>query len=431
MRPSIKLLVALNFSFAAGSAACDELAADELADLSDEPVSFRDGECDDPPYCLKNSPYVGDYQFSNIRTREDFAAPDPSVNSADESRWLFGTLQRENGAWMAFDFLAPDAEGRLSAYSYDLDTRVAIDEALQAFFILRIKHTDTNPPTYESVPMWLRPHSVAPSPSASTFDVWTYTIAAMTAPPTTDYPSAGVPADLPPTAGPNPWNGTYYSICPSSPQETGKALVLQHVVLNSDGPAAWLEDGVASGSYDLKTPSTSVIACQGHAFSKPQEFLAITPNSDADPGEPGERSYGLAGYNAAANAYRAYYDGAPRTVLGTPVNFKDLAHDPPWFDQTTSAHLPPHPGWPVIGHYEFVLESVYDDVDANGDVLGANCYYTDSRAPNGAHRLYNPPGTNPNLPGWSSMPSCGATESSWQSFGPIGAFVAKLIVNIL
>ena len=98
-----------------------------------------------------------------------------------------------------------------------------------------------------------------------------------------------MPTDLPPTAGPNPWDGTYYSICPSSLQETGKALVLQHVVLKSDGPAAWLEDAVASGSYDLKTPSTSVIACQGHAFSKPQEFLAITPNSDADPTEPGEK----------------------------------------------------------------------------------------------------------------------------------------------
>ncbi|MDC0673743.1 hypothetical protein [Nannocystis radixulma] len=429
MRTSIKLLVALNFSFAAGSAACDDLTADDLADLSDGPVGFRDDECDDPPLCLKNSPYVGDYQFSNIRTRENFAAPDPSVNSADDSRWQLGAIQRANGTWMPFDFLAPDAEGRLSAYDYNLDTSVRLDEALQAFFMLKIKDYDTNPPTYESIPMWIRPHSVAPSPSSPTFNVWTYSIAAMKTPPTIDYLPAGVPASLPPAVGTSPWGGTYYSICPSSPQETGKALFLQHVVLNFDGPTAWLEDGVEDGSYDLKTPSSSVIACQGHAFSKPQEFLAITPNSDADPSVPGERSYGLAGYNAAANAYRAFYDGAPRTVLGTPVNFKDFAHNPPWFDQTTSAHLPPNPGWPIVGHYEFVLESVYD-VDANGDVLGANCYYTDSRAPNGIHRLYNPPATNPNLPGWSSMQSCGATQSNWESFGPIGAFVAKLIVWI-
>lgn len=412
MRPSIKVLVALNFALA--SAACDEVATDGSAGQSDDPVAFR---CDDPPLCLSNSPYVGDYQFSNIRTRENIEAPTPTVNSPDESRWEYGILQRGPGDWVPFDFLIPTAEGRLIAHDYDDGTVEFIDEALQAFVMLRIHQPSASPPT-QVVPIWIKFHDVAPSPTTPTFNVWTYTIAARTEPPTSDYPEDG-PSSFPPVAGPNPWSGTYYSICPVSLEESGKALVLKHAVLNFDGSAAWLENGVGSGSYDLKNPSTSVIACQGHAFAKPQEFLAITPNSDAHANEPGERSYGLAGYNAAANAYRAFYDGAPRTELGTSVRFKDLAHNTPWFDQTTDLPSPP-----IIGNWEAVLESVYKDENP----LGANCYYTDSRFPNGVHRRYDPPGGNANLPGWSSMMSCGATQSSWDNFGPVGAFVIKHIL---
>ncbi|MFY0539188.1 hypothetical protein [Nannocystis pusilla] len=150
----------------------------------------------------------------------------------------------------------------------------------------------------------------------------------------------GSPANVPPTTGPNPWSGTYYSICPASDDESGEALILQYSELKFDGNAAWLEDGFELGPVNIESPSISVIACQGHAFSKPQEFLGITPNSYVDANFPGERSYGLDNYTAAADAYRAFFDGESRTLLGTPVHFKDLRHNPPWFDQTTSAYLP-------------------------------------------------------------------------------------------
>ncbi|WAS95868.1 hypothetical protein [Nannocystis punicea] len=212
---------------------------------------------------------------------------------------------------------------------------------------------------------------------------------------------------------------------PASAEASGQALVLQYVALGSDGEAARLADGRASGPFHAEDPSTSVFACQGHALAKPQEFLAVTPNSYVDANAPGERSYGLAGYDALVHAYRAFYAGEPRTTPGTPVNLKDLAHDPPWFDQTASDYLPPPP---TLGSWRFVLESVYKDADALGDPLGANCYYTDSEFPNGAHRRFDPPGGNPELPGWSTMTSCGGTSSDWAEFGPVGVFVLKHVI---
>ncbi|WAS95551.1 hypothetical protein [Nannocystis punicea] len=422
MRPSIKALVGLNFSLAAAAGACDEVAADDVAGWSDAPVSFRDDDCV-PPDCIGNSPFVGDYPWSNIRTKENASAPTPVVGVSTWSHWSTGALQRNDDTWMSFNFLVVTPEGRLYAYNSTTLGMEAIDQGKQAFVKLTIVDFSVDPVTVEDIAIWIR-HSATSSPTP-TFDAWKYAIAARTAPPTSDYPSAGSPPDLPGGLTPSPWSGTYYSICPVSEEESGEALFLEYVELNFEGQAAWLENAYGLGPDDFEIPSTSVIACQGHAFSKPQEFLAVTPNSYVDAGAPGERSYGLANYNALANAYRAFYAGDARTVLGTPVHFKDFAHNPPWFDQTTSAYLPSPP---IIGSWQFVLESVYKDFDTNGDPLGANCYYTDANSPNGAHRLYNPPGGNANLPGWSSMTSCGATQGDWDDFGLVGAFVLKHIL---
>ena len=414
MRPSFKLAIALNGILAAAGG-CDEVA-------TDDPVALR---CL-PPGCTTNSPYVGNpyvgtYPFANLRTLEDATAPSPVVASADESHWSVGWLERADHSWMAFDFLYPTAEGRLFAYDSASQTTEAVDQGLQAFFILTL--TDASDASTTHIPIWLK--AVSSDSVLPTFDVWKYTIAAKAAPPASTFPSEGSPASVPPTIVSDLWSGTYYSICPASVHESGEALILQYSELKLDGDAAWLEDGLGLGSLDDELPATSVIACQGHAFSKPQEFLGITPNSYVDVNDPGERSYGLADYNAAANAYRAFYDGQSRTVLGTPVHFKDLRHDPPWFDQTTSAYLPPTP---IVGSWQFILESVYKDVDAFGDPLGATCYYTDADFPAGVHRLHDPPGGNANLPGWSSMPSCGAAQTNWDDFGPIGAFVLEHVL---
>ncbi|MCY0986716.1 hypothetical protein OV203_06270 [Nannocystis sp. ILAH1] len=420
MRSSIPALLALNFSLAATTACDDDLAAHDSGGWADDAVSFR--ECL-PPECTTNSPFVGDFPFSNIRTKRNASADTPVVGVSAYSRWNQGTFQKADYSWMSFDYLLPTAEGRLYAYDSATNTAEAIDQGRQVFFALSIYDNSVNPPTNNTVALWIK--DVTTSSPAPGFDAWKYTIATKVTPPSSDFPSVGSPADVPPTTGPNPWSGTYYSICPASDDESGEALILQYSKLKFDGDAAWLEDGFELGPVNLESPSISVIACQGHAFSKPQEFLGITPNSYVDANFPGERSYGLDNYTAAADAYRAFFDGESRTVLGTPVYFKDLRHNPPWFDQTTSAYLPPPP---IIGSWQFILESVYKDVDSFGDPLGATCYYTDANFPSGAHRLYDPPAGNANLPGWSSMPSCGAAQSNWDDFGPIGAFVLKHVI---
>ncbi|PCC69408.1 hypothetical protein SAMN02745121_08136 [Nannocystis exedens] len=421
MRPSIKALLALNISLAATAGACDDdLAADDGGGWADAPVSFR--ECL-PPECTTNSPYVGNYPFSNIRTRRNHSSNTPFAGVSTYSRWSSGMFQRANNTWMSFDFLVPTAEGRLYAYDSATNTLEAIDQGQQVFFALTITDYSVDPVTVQTIPMWIK--GVTKSSPTSTFDAWKYTIATKAIPPTASFPSEGSPASVPPTTGANPWSGTYYSICPVSDEESGEALILQYAELVFDDEAAWLEDGFGLGPFHVEIPSTSVIACQGQAFSKPQEFLAVTPNSYVDANAPGERSYGLDNYTALANAYRAFYDGESRTELGTPVYFKDFRHDPPWFDQTTSAYLPPPP---ILGSWQFVLESVYKDVDSLGNPRGANCYYTNANFPSGVHRLYDPPGGNANLPGWSSMPSCGATQSNWDDFGPVGAFVLKHVL---
>ncbi|MCY1009542.1 hypothetical protein OV079_29055 [Nannocystis pusilla] len=291
-----------------------------------------------PPGCTTNSPFVGDFPFSNIRTKRNSSADMPVVGVSAYSQWNQGTFQRADYSWMTFDFLVPTAEGRLYAYDSATNTAEAIDEGRQAFFAVSIYDYSVSPPTEEIIPLWIK--DVTTSSPAPGFDAWKYTIAAKATPPSSDFPSVGSPSGLPPTTGLSPWSGIYHSICPASDDESSEALILQYSELKFDGDAAWLEDGFGLGPVNLEIPSTSVIACQGHAFSKPQEFLGITPNSYLDANNPGERSYGLDNYNAVANAYRAFYDGESRTVLGTPVHFKDLRHNPPWFDQTTSAYLP-------------------------------------------------------------------------------------------
>ncbi|MFY0534758.1 hypothetical protein [Nannocystis pusilla] len=76
------------------------------------------------------------------------------------------------------------------------------------------------------------------------------------------------------------------------------------------------------------------------------------------PGRHREPEYGLTNYNALVNAYRAFYSGDARTIQGTQVFFRDVAHSPPMFDQVDPIHLPPAP---IFGSYNFLLESVYDD----------------------------------------------------------------------
>ncbi|MFZ6185299.1 hypothetical protein [Nannocystis pusilla] len=411
----MKALLALNLSLAAAAGACDDdLAADTDGGWGDDAVSFR---CL-PPDCTTNSPFVGDYPFSNIRTKQTSPASTPIAGVVASAAWGSGNFQRADNTWVTFNFLVPTEEGRLYAYNSATNTRDFIDQGKQAFFTITITDSSVNPTTTKTYQMWIKGAATAsPTPS---FTAWKYTIATKAPPPTVDFPSVGSPSSFPPLT---PWGGTYYSICPVSGDETGEALILQSAKLVFDGDAAWLENGFGWGPENAEVPSHAVIACQGHAFSKPQEFLGVAPNSYDSTAHYGARRYGLANYNALANAYRAFFAGEARTQLGTPVHFKDFAHSPPWFDQTTSAYLPSSP--PAVGSWQFVLESVYKDVDSLGNPLGANCYYTDVNSPSGAHRLYNPPGGNANLPGWSSMTSCGATQSSWDDFGPVGAFVLK------
>src|SRR5699024_3409560 len=90
----------------------------------------------------------------------------------------------------------------------------------------------------------------------------------------------------PPVPISTPWGGTYHSICPVSDDESGEALILQSAKLVFDGDAAWLENGYGWGPENAEVSSHAVIACQGHALSKPQEFLGVTPNSYDSTAQP-------------------------------------------------------------------------------------------------------------------------------------------------
>lgn len=409
MATSTKALVTLSLSLAATVAACDEIAADEFSAAPDASVSLR--SCV-PPHCISdNSPYVGDYAWSNNKTKANTPAQVPFVDVDKTSHWSHGYLELDN-TWLAIDRLVARDQGRLLAHLAGGAT-VFLDEAAQAFFLLTITDHSVTPPTSETIQVWIK--DISSSHVSSGFTVWKYKIAAKASPTSVEFPPVEGPSKLPPKTIFGSWDGDYYSICPGLDEDDARAQVLPYVALNIDGDAAWLTDAYASGPFSDTNPSTWALTCERQAFAKPQEFLAVVPNG------PDPRSYGVEGYNALANAYRAFYAGAPRTAFGTPVAFRDLAHDPPWFDQATSANLPPSPIW---GHYEYVLESVYSDLD------GASCYYTDSRFPSGAHRFYHPPGGHPDLPGWSSMTSCGATQSAWAERGSVAALVAKHILPI-
>ncbi|WP_434419594.1 hypothetical protein [Nannocystis pusilla] len=355
MRSSTKALLALNFSLAAAGACDDGPAADDVGGWADEPVAFR--ECL-PPECPTNSPFVGDYPFSNIRTKQTSPANTPIDGVVASSAWGSGYFQRADNTWVTFNFLVPTEEGRLYAYNSATNTRDYIDQGQQAFFTITITDSSVSPTTVKTYQMWIKDVTTAsPTPS---FTAWKYTIATKAPPLTVDFPSVGSPSSLPPALPPTPWGGTYYSICPVSDDENGEALILQSAKLVADGDAAWLENGYGWGPENAEVSSHAVIACQGQAFSKPQEILGVAPNSYDSTAHYGARRYGLANYNALVNAYRAFYAGEPRTLLGTLVFFKDFAHSPPWFDQTTSAYLPSTP--PPSGSWQFVLESVYKDV---------------------------------------------------------------------
>ncbi|PCC69405.1 hypothetical protein SAMN02745121_08139 [Nannocystis exedens] len=41
---------------------------------------------------------------------------------------------------------------------------------------------------------------------------------------------------------------------------------------------------------------------------------------------------------------------------------------------------------PIVGGWQFALESAYKDIDSLGNPLGASCYYTDANFPAGVHR---------------------------------------------
>lgn len=213
-----------------------------------------------------------------------------------------------------------------------------------------------------------------------------------------------------------------YPVCPLG-DDSARTLVMlpdvqtTYVVTDND-------DGL--GELTTSTNSRFTLACTGYAMAKGYTRSKVLPVTG------GARSYGLSNYNAFTHAMRALYreHGTTNQYMaltehGTSISIKDLANDPPLFDELTGTP-------PIIGYGTYLLESVYNASNArqNGR-KGATCKrpYEDFPCvspsglefPSGVHRRpeYSPPMTV--IEGWSSLPDCDTNDLG--DFGTIGVYM--------
>ncbi|MDC0721082.1 hypothetical protein [Nannocystis bainbridge] len=339
------------------AAACDEEPG--LSELeADEPVAFR---CGTP--CL-NSPYLGVYDITNQSYRHDVEADSP--DGAYSMQWHTGTI---GGATISSINVSVDGVATVAT------STGATVPIVGARFDLEIN--DGAATTNGKI--WFATGSSSAGDEAPSFNVTRYDIR------TNIDPGPGHPAHV-------AHGETWYSVCPITPGGINNAVLLSHTHANANGSIG----SVVSDSTEF------VIACDGHALAKGVTELNVVPRSGH------ARSYGHARYSSLVQGWQAIFAGATRTYLGAKVGVVDTANSPPLFDTVGPIPLPP----PVLGQYEWILESVYKDT---GNVSrGARCKFTSHPLrPGGEHRnaVYDPPVAN--LAGWSSLPECSGNLSQF------------------
>jgi hypothetical protein len=401
MRTFTRTSLAIPTVLALHAAACGDLAADadSLAGADEGSIEFRDSGGDDDDYecpgdirCLGNSPWVGDYAFSNFPRVPDVPKPDPfgkATFTMTHAKKVIDEVERDVT-------LVVGDEGTLTAKRTDNQQEVSIAGTTFTFILDPVD----GDPIY-NVEIVIK--SETTPNSGSYFDMPRYEIF-------TDL----VPDDID-TFPEDPARPGLYHVCPQA-AGANKAIVLKNVRLKHSKQLAEL----------TSDDQTVVLACERQALAKGATNLEVLPNSGWNIPHNGgvvDRHYGITQYNALINAYRAFYSGDARTLEGTQVFFRDLANTPPMFDQLDPSYLPPAP---ILGSYNFLLESVYDDAS------GAACRAYTAEFPRGVHRnlAYSPPGlafAAPAYEEWDDMDNCDDSTYDLADHGFVAAYVIRLV----
>ncbi|MBZ5711972.1 ADYC domain-containing protein [Nannocystis pusilla] len=397
MRTITRTSLAIPTVLALHTAACGDLAADSDGFASADAVDFRDTsdeadyECPGDIRCLGNSPWVGDYAFSNFPRFADTPKPDPYA----------GVTFEMTGATKIIDDVEEEVtlqvtdEGRLTAVRTVNQQEVSVEGTVFTFIV---QPTGGGPST--TVELAIKTET---TPSAGTyFDMPRYTVFTDVTPADTD------------TFPEDSERPGWYHVCPQA-DGTNKAIVLKNVRLRYSKQLAEL----------VSDDQSVVLACERQALAKGATNLEVLPNSGWNVVTGSgivNRHYGRDNYNALINAYRAYYSGDARTVQGTQVFFRDLAHNPPMFDQLDPSYLPPAP---IVGSYNFVLESVYS-------TSGASCKSYTSAFPEGVHRnpTYSPPGlvfAEPTYEAWDDLNNCDDNTYDLDDHGEVASYVIEFV----
>lgn len=382
MQTSFKIFLALSTTLALGPAACTELAADADADQDD----FGDGvigyryDCPGDIRCPENSPWVGNYAFSNFPRAANISKKDPFDNAT--LTWTSAT-KIISGVTQPVTLEVSD-EGQLSAVPPS-NLPTTITGVKFAFTISKDGAPD------ETGYIYFRDESRI---NGTHYTISLYDVL------TDIEPTVAGSNDFPAVDEDEESLKDLYPICPQG-AGTNRAIVLKNVNLEYDGAMA-----VLSSDSD-----TFVLACERQALAKGSMVLGVLPKS-------GSRQYGVDNYNALVNAYRAFHDGDARTYQGAQVFLQDLAHDPPMFDQVDLNALPPTP---ILGYYDFFLESVYDGSS------GANCRSYTDKFPYGVHRnaSFSPPGLVSSS--WDDLENCDDNTNGLGDYGPVAAYVIKFV----
>lgn len=337
------------------AAACDDDL--ELVD-ADEPVAFR---CGTP--CV-NSPYLGSYDITNLTYRNGFESVSP-----DGQHSMSWTGTRAGQPISAINVLA-DGTATVTLTTGGIPPSIVGSR-------LDVVVTDGNTTTNGKI--WFAGMTTEAGDEDPSFTVTRYDIRT-NVDPGPGHPFIGTDKD--------PW----WAVCPANVFGSNMAVLLSdtHAESIANGSIGWVE-------YDY---TEFAIACDGHSLAKGVTELNVVPRS----GHP--RSYGHARYSSLMQGWQAVFQGQSRTFLGAPIGVVDTANNPPMFDTLGPIPLPP----PVLGEYQWVLESVYKDTGTAA--RGARCKFTgNAYRPQGEHRnsAYDPPVTQ--LSGWSSLPECSGSLS--------------------
>ncbi|WAS95865.1 hypothetical protein [Nannocystis punicea] len=338
------------------AAACDDDL--ELVD-ADEPVAFR---CGIP--CV-NSPYLGSYDITNLTYRHGFESVSPD---GEHSMSWTGT---KSGATISAINVTVDGTATVSLSTGS--TVPIVGSRLD--LVVNYGGTTTNGK------VWFAGVTTEPGDEDDSFTVTRYDIR------TNVYPG---PAHEFVGTEKDPW----WTVCPANVHGSNMAVLLSdtHADSIADGSIGWV-------NYDY---TEFAIACDGHSLAKGVTELNVVPRSGH------ARSYGYDHYSSLMQGWQAVFQGQSRTFLGAPVGVVDTAHSPPLFHTLGPIPLPP----PIIGQYQWVLESVYKDTGTA--TRGARCKFTgNAYRLQGEHRnsAYDPPVAQ--IAGWSSLPECSGNLSQY------------------